>query len=155
MDVHQWLNIMDTFADGIYKLEELHPDLKDFKTDPKLPDELKKDVTVALIDDGVSYLHMAVADKLASGKSFDSGYGNQEVNGAPEPYYGSTTGHGTYMAYMIGRVCPRVKIFVCKLDVVRKDAGGKATFTAKSAADVRSTHQSPISPSNQTLTPLY
>ena len=101
-----------------------------------LPDELKRDVTVALIDDGVTYMHPAVSDKLLCGKSFDSGFGKPDSLGTPEPYYGSTTGHGTFMAYMIQRVCPDVKIFVYRIDVLRR-ADGSVSFTAKSAADVR------------------
>ncbi|KAF2012823.1 hypothetical protein BU24DRAFT_465179 [Aaosphaeria arxii CBS 175.79] len=135
MDTHQWLSVMDNFADGLVRWNPLKDLPADLTKISNLPEDLLKDVTVALIDDGVSFMHRALADKLAKGKSFDSGYGDQDVLGAPEPFYGSTTGHGTCMAYMIQRVCPNVKIYVCKLDTIRKEPGVPANFTAKSAAD--------------------
>jgi hypothetical protein len=58
--------------------------------------------------------------------------------GASEPFHRSSTGHGTWMAYMMSRICPNVKLFVCKLDVLRHESGRKANFTARSAADVGS-----------------
>ncbi|KAK5992939.1 Intracellular serine protease-like protein [Cladobotryum mycophilum] len=135
MDTYRWLSIMDRFADGISSLEPLKEFPADYLTDPSLPHELQRDVEVVLIDDGVNFMHRAVADKIEIGRSFDSGYYDLNQSGTPEPFHGSTTGHGTYMAYMIGRVCPGVKIYVCKLNVMRREGGEKANFTAKSAAD--------------------
>ncbi|KAL6900453.1 hypothetical protein GGI43DRAFT_383927 [Trichoderma evansii] len=85
-------------------------------------------MTVALIDDGVNFMHEAVAARLDTGRNFP-------IGNASDPFHGSTTGHGSIMAYMIGRVCHTVKIYVCKLDVVRQP-GEKASFTAESAADL-------------------
>ena len=128
---------MDTFADGISRLNSTPPPglQENFLTDERLPPELRKDVKVALLDDGANFMHRAIASQLENGRSFDSSYGDQDLSGAPGPFHGSTTGHGTCMAYMIGRVCPPVKIFVCKMYVIRH-GGQKAKFTAKSAADV-------------------
>lgn len=114
-------------------------------TDENLPAELQKDVKVALLDDGANFMHKAIKGQLENGRSFDSGSENPDLSGnTPGPFHGSTTGHGTYMAYMIGRVCPSVKIFVCKMNVIRQDGGAKARFTAKSAADV----STPFSPTD-------
>ncbi len=135
IDTHRWLNIMDRFADGIFALNPPAGFPPDYLTNPTLPPELRKDVKVALIDDGVNLTHKAIANKIENGRSFDSVYDDPDLRGAPEPFHGSTTGHGTCMAYMIGRVCPNVKIFVCKLNVIRRGGGEKANFTAKSAAD--------------------
>ena len=126
---------MDVFADYICNLEEELPDgfPKDYLTDKDLRSELRENVRVALIDDGVNIMHKAIRDKIDHGKCCESG--------DAEPYIGgnfdwSATSHGTHMAYMIGRICPKVKIFVYKLDVARNAGDEKATFSAKSAADV-------------------
>jgi hypothetical protein len=140
IDPHRWLTIMDTFANGIDKLFAPTRFPENYFTHPSLPGELQKEVRVALIDDGANFMHKAIASKLENGRSFDSGYGDPDLSSAPAPFHGSTTGHGTYMAYMIGRVCPAVKIFVCKLDVARNTGTAKANFTAKSAADVSLIH---------------
>ena len=139
IDEHQWLDIMDTFSGAVRKVQEEKlsnfPD--EWLTSSKLPKELSKEVTVALIDDGVDFMHPAISKNLMPGRSFDSGFGLHDRLGSPAPFHGSTTGHGTFMAYMIQRVCPSVKIFVYKIDVLPKDKDGDAvTFTAKSAADV-------------------
>lgn len=130
---------MDTFAGAVRRVQEerLQNFPEDYLTCQTLPKELSKDVTVALIDDGVDSMHPAISKNLVGGKSFDSGFGPRDRLGSPAPFHGSETGHGTFMAYMIQRVCPSVKIFVYKLDVRGKDKFGDAvTFTAKNAADV-------------------
>ncbi|TEY48074.1 hypothetical protein BOTCAL_0298g00150 [Botryotinia calthae] len=138
IDPHRWLTVMDSFVKAICKLnppqklspgEQGKPDQgRLYLKDEKLPPALRKDIQVALIDDGADFMHKAIADKLDGGRSFDSS------KGIPVPYHGSTTGHGTYMAYMIRRICPQVKIYVCKLNVMR-GGDGTARFTAESAAD--------------------
>ncbi|KAF2106735.1 hypothetical protein BDV96DRAFT_607204 [Lophiotrema nucula] len=135
---HLWLNIMDAFAEGICKLvkppkSHYQPEGEqpyNYLKDPKLSAELTSDVTVALIDDGVDFIHKAFSDKLGEGKTFESG-----CSTVPEPYYVSTTGHGSFMANMIGRMCPRVKILVYKIEVLEQEQGVK--FRAKSVADLQ------------------
>ncbi|QSZ36419.1 hypothetical protein DSL72_006296 [Monilinia vaccinii-corymbosi] len=131
------LTVMDSFVKAICKLntpqklspgEQAKPDQgQHYLKDKKLPEALRKDVQVALIDDGADFMYKAIADKLNGGRSLDTG------KAAPVPFHGLTTGHGTYMAYMIGRVCPHVKIYVCKLNLIR-GGSGSASFT-ESAAD--------------------
>ena len=130
IDTHRWLIVMDTFADGIYKLNRPAGLPQDHLTHSTLPPELQKDLKVALIDDGANFMHKAIASKIENGRSFDSGSEDPDLNGAPGPFHGSTTGHGTYM------VCPCAKVFVCRLDVNKRGGGEKAYFTAKSAADI-------------------
>ncbi|CAD6442393.1 bb52b886-4da0-4df4-8be6-03664f8edd25 [Sclerotinia trifoliorum] len=131
IDPHQWLTVMDSFVKAICKLkppqEEKLDQGQNYLKDSKLPQALRKDVQVALIDDGADFMHKAIGDKLNGGRSFGTGKG-------VAAFHGSTTGHGTYMAYMIGRICPRVEIYVCKLNVIR-GGDGSASFTAESAAD--------------------
>ncbi|QPC72231.1 hypothetical protein HYE68_002983 [Fusarium pseudograminearum] len=137
IDPYQWLSVMDRFSDGIASLEPLEcfPGEDEYLKHPSLPAELRKDVKVALIDDGVNFMHKSLAENMDGGKSFDREYDDGYRPGPREPFHGSATGHGTCMAYMIRRVCPRVKIFGCRLNVLRGNVDGKASFTAKSAAD--------------------
>lgn len=107
IDSHRWLEVMDEFANGIFNLEPPDGAPHDYLHSEQLPQELRKDITVALIDDGVNFMHEAVAARLDTGRNFP-------IGNASDPFHGSTTGHGTIMAYMIGRVCPTVKIYVCK-----------------------------------------
>lgn len=129
MDPHSWLKTMDKFADGIYALEPPRDFPSDYLTNPQLPEQLREGVKVALIDDGVDFMSRSIAEKLEGGRSFD-------IASDEDPFHGSTTGHGTLMAYMIARVCPKVRIFVGKLNMVCHSDGKQASFTAKSAAQV-------------------
>ncbi|KAF5706216.1 hypothetical protein FGLOB1_7536 [Fusarium globosum] len=125
---HKWLTIMDKLADGIWGLSPLKKD-----EDIELPDSLKKDITVALIDDGVGIMNSGLAEKVFDGYSFDDGYDRLDLPGSKRPYYKSATGHGTLMAEMITRVCPSAKIFSCRLHVF--PGQDRPHFTAKSAAE--------------------
>ncbi|KIW80117.1 hypothetical protein Z517_06732 [Fonsecaea pedrosoi CBS 271.37] len=129
-ETHKWLHIMDTFADGVYRIK---PD-RDVDFFNSLPPELKADVRVALIDDGVQFGHESLQEKIQDGWSFDDGYDGVDLPGARRPFHESSTGHGTLMANMICRICPNAKIFVCRLNVYPGD-GTKSLFSAKSAAD--------------------
>lgn len=134
IDPNQWLKIMDAFADGIQSLKAQPPGCNGNFEDNNYDKGLKDDVRVALIDDGVDFMDRSLLSSLLDGKCFPDGLNEHEVIGAPDPpFHGSTTGHGTFMASMIRRICPAVKIFVCKIDMIQ---GQKANFTAKSAADV-------------------
>ncbi|KAE8356245.1 hypothetical protein BDV28DRAFT_145429 [Aspergillus coremiiformis] len=135
---HQWLNVMDQFIARVRDLSnrELPGGFpEDYLTSLTLPGLLAKKVTVALIDDGAHFFHPAISGCLGGGRSFSSVYREYDGIGAPEPYHGSTTGHGTTMACLISRMCPEVEIFVCKMDISGKAENGKPDFTAKSAAD--------------------
>ena len=135
---------MDTFATGVYNVKlDGKPDV--FESYP----DLKAEVRVALIDDGVQFGHDSLQDKVQDGCSFDDGYDSIELPGARRPYYESTTGHGTLMANMICRVCPNAKIFACRLNVFPGE-NGKSHFSAKSAADVRLSVYSLYSQSSRT-----
>ncbi|KAK0662083.1 putative peptidase [Cercophora samala] len=103
LSAHKWLNCMDAFADEIQNVP-VPP------TQHKL---LKKDITVALIDDGVNIDTPTIAGKVIGGATFDRG--EPDENG-PSPYFISASGHGTVMADMICRVCPTAKLYVFKLE---------------------------------------
>ncbi|PCD32230.1 hypothetical protein FGRA07_09482 [Fusarium graminearum] len=76
IDSYQWLSVMDRFADGIASLEPLEcfQGEDDYLKHPSLPDEMRKDVKVALIDDGVNFMHKSLAENMYGGKSFDREY---------------------------------------------------------------------------------
>jgi hypothetical protein len=100
---HKWLICMDNFADEIQNVQVL----------PTKQKELQKEITVALIDDGVNIDIPTVAGKVTGGGTFDRG--DPDENG-PSPYFISSSGHGTVMADMICRVCPTAKLYVFKLE---------------------------------------
>jgi hypothetical protein len=134
---------MDTFSNAIWKIEKewLSVDTKSCGAPSiraeALHPELTEHVTVALIDAGVDFMHKAISTNLVPGRSFSNHLDSPDSLEIPAPFHGSTTGHGTFMAYMIQRVCPSVKITVYKIDVLQKaKTTDPVTFTAKSAADV-------------------
>ncbi|KAK4241524.1 hypothetical protein C8A03DRAFT_30246 [Achaetomium macrosporum] len=128
---HQWLEIMDRFAKAIC---DLPPD-RYVKGLPNLPPELKRDVRVCLIDDGVDADHPSISQRMdyAHGKAFGTSPG-EEHRGLVLPFYESATRLGTVVANMITRVCPYAKIVSYRLDA-RQGEDGRPQFTAKSAAD--------------------
>lgn len=103
LSAHKWLNCMDKFADEIQNVQ----------VPPSTQKELQKEITVALIDDGVNIDIPTVAGKVIGGATFDRG--EPDENG-PSPYFVSSGGHGTVMADMICRVCPTMKLYVFKLE---------------------------------------
>jgi hypothetical protein len=137
---NQWLDIMDAFATRLASIQAKSPPgySGDFLKDDTIKMILKKDVTIALIDDGVDFVNPLISESLKPGKCFPHGLSEDyDVVGAPDPpFHESTTGHGTNMAYQIRRICPAAKIIPCKVHMLRHEPPSKANFTAKSAADV-------------------
>ena len=138
---HKWLRIMDTFAEGINRIV---PD-EDQEFFNSLPEELRKNVKVALIDDGVNIWQKSITERIKDGWSFDTGYDESDPPEAMRPFHESATGHGTLMANMICRVCPRAEIFVYRMNVYSGD-DSRSHFTPQSAADVS---RGPMSLSSQ------
>jgi hypothetical protein len=103
LSAHKWLNCMDAFADEIQNVAV--PSTQEA--------DLKKEITVALIDDGVNIDIPTIAGKVMGGATFDRG--EPDENG-PSPYFHSDTGHGTVMADTICRVCPTAKLYFFKLE---------------------------------------
>ena len=89
---------------------------------------------VALIDDGIRSNYDDLDDNIEQGMTFMSSNQNSVLRFA-QNYNTSIYGHGTVMAYYIRRVCPKVRLYVAKLDG-RSHARG-VSFSVKSAADVR------------------
>ncbi|EHK25576.1 uncharacterized protein TRIVIDRAFT_125374, partial [Trichoderma virens Gv29-8] len=114
---HRWLKAMNSFAELIHGMEDIDTN----------ESHLKDPITVAVIDDGVNNCHPALRGKIHSEFSF-----HQREN-MPIPYYVTSTGHGTVMATMICRVCPKAKLQIFKLDTYTSN-DGTTQITAESAA---------------------
>ncbi|KUJ16880.1 uncharacterized protein LY89DRAFT_669327 [Mollisia scopiformis] len=111
---HKWLTTMDDFADFIQNV------------DSPLP--FVEPITIALIDDGVDIGEQSLHAKIIGGRSFC-----QRGENLNKPYYVTSGGHGTVMASLICRVCPRAQLYVVKLDEHMSE-NSKRQITAKSAA---------------------
>jgi hypothetical protein len=91
-------------------------------------------VKVAVIDNGVDASLDALDGKIAVGTSFcpipDTSYHN--------PYYmtSETISHGSMVAGLICRMCPKAKLYVARIDEL-PSSGGHPLLTAESAAKVR------------------
>ncbi|KAI1109570.1 hypothetical protein F5Y14DRAFT_444621 [Nemania sp. NC0429] len=128
---HQWLEYMDRFSTGIFSLP---PDDEYINSIPNLPAELRRDVRICLIDDGVDIQHRSIMERIEDGGRAFGAYTRDEYRGMARPFYDSTTNHGTLMANMMIRVCPFAKIASYRLDT-RRGEDNRIHFTAKSAAD--------------------
>lgn len=109
---------MDSFADFYQNVE------------PLVQTQAEEPITVGLIDDGVDITEQSLISKVIGGRSFCHRYDNLSA-----PFYVTTGWHGTVMASLISRVCPKVQIYVLKLDEYPAE-DGKRQITAKSAAKV-------------------
>jgi Subtilase family len=92
----------------------------------------KRQVKVALIDDGVDASHIPIRNNIEGGVTYCT---SSPENNITSSYYSSSSGHGTLMATLICFVCPSVKLYVAKLDDQRASEG--TAFTTKSALKVR------------------
>jgi hypothetical protein len=112
-----WLQHMDSVADYVATIGQ----------------NVKEDIKVAVIDDGIDGFQENITDNIVSGISFcrysDSG-------NLMNAYYVPSGGHGTMMASLICRLCPQVKLFVARLEEY-KAPFNKRHITARSAAEVR------------------
>ncbi|KAI1259153.1 hypothetical protein F5Y18DRAFT_315386 [Xylariaceae sp. FL1019] len=128
---HKWLGCIDRFASGIFTLK---PDVY-IKSVSTLPDELKKNVRVCLIDDGVDIRHRSLQDRIdITGRTFGVNAIENYHRISPLPYYDSMTNHGTLMASMIARVCPFATITSYRMDMWMGD-DNKFHPAPESAAD--------------------
>jgi hypothetical protein len=76
-----------------------------------MPDP-KREIKVAVVDDGVDKLQGSFGDSIITGVSF---YTSQRGFGT-WPHYFSSSGHGTLMAQLVRRICPKAKLYIARLD---------------------------------------
>ncbi|KAK1638700.1 hypothetical protein BDP81DRAFT_422513 [Colletotrichum phormii] len=118
-----WFKYVEEFVSIIPTPEEL-PDY-DFR-DPHL-----RRVRVALIDDGVDLFSKSMRcleSRFLEGRSFD------QTPDGPNPVYSSVSGHGTFMAKTILRICPFADIIPYRLKTVRDASSNRRVPDASSAA---------------------
>lgn len=138
---HEWLNCMERFAGcmSIFWQETLKRSQEGVEKDNKSNhllskdstqnlNNLRKDVVVALIDDGVDSCDSTFSGRAIEGKTFDY------RDGSVGQYYISARGHGTEMARMILKVCPMASIYSIRLKTHISPDKGQATIDATSAA---------------------
>lgn len=113
----RWLQCTEAFAQILKKYMNNCPALKE--------DQFIK---VAIIDDGVDPDKDNIGENIADGETF---YDNK---GHWPGYYQSSYGHGHYMAGLIQQLCPKVRLYIAKLNELWSD--GKSQITAESAAKV-------------------
>jgi hypothetical protein len=111
----------------------------DFIQNVKPPRDLYEPVTVALIDDGVDMKEQSLHGKVIGGMSFCPRDEAQNLN---KPYYVTGGGHGTAMASLICRVCPKAQLYILKLEEHTSPTSTRQ-ITAKSAAKVGSHFPAP------------
>ncbi|KAH7186030.1 uncharacterized protein B0J16DRAFT_356122 [Fusarium flagelliforme] len=141
-DEHEWISQMERFSGPMRTLweETLKESIDPFDSssdearrissaDSQILSTLRKDVVVALIDDGVDTLDPAFSNRFVEGKTFD--YRGDDGVGQ---YYVSANGHGTDMARMILKVCPMASIYSIKLKTQPSIGGRHLTIDESSVA---------------------
>ncbi|KAH6624421.1 hypothetical protein B0J18DRAFT_409874 [Chaetomium sp. MPI-SDFR-AT-0129] len=109
--LRKWLNHHLLEADGDGKQVRLAED---------------KEIRVAVIDDGVNIDCDDIAENVEEGETFCDNAGHWPG------YYQSSYGHGHLMACLIRDLCPRVKLYIAKLNEMWVD--GRPRITPESAA---------------------
>ncbi|KAK6360673.1 hypothetical protein TWF730_006807 [Orbilia blumenaviensis] len=127
---------LGSFATSDYSLERENEWLKVMKNfsiclNNLLPKSSSQDIKIALIDDGVDASLSLFEGKIAAGRSFCPYPNSKEL--VSSYFVTSGKSHGTIMAYLICTICPRVKLYVARLDE-GYNLYGKRQITAQSAA---------------------
>lgn len=118
---HTWIKTMDSFRDV---QQEFMCNFMSKESQSEM-----EPIRVALIDDGIDINQLAY--QPFTGRSF-SHRGDEREN----PWYHSSSGHGTIMAQQIYRICPDARLYVFKLDG-KPGEDHKLRIIPKSAAQVR------------------
>ncbi|KAI1123723.1 hypothetical protein F5Y10DRAFT_285770 [Nemania abortiva] len=121
---HDWIRCMTEFRKLLYDAENTFSRIEN----RKIEEEINEPIKVALIDDGVNINELEHTP--IGGRSFCP---RNEDKSRNFPYYVSSSGHGTVMASQIYRICPRVQLYVLKLEDY-PDEHGNRQITARSAA---------------------
>lgn len=124
VDEHEWLRCMDDFATYIHNI-----DLDASGPGGPLNGKTNKPrpITVALIDDGFDINDQSVYEKVLGGRSFCV------KNNLNAPYWATSRSHGTVMASLICRVCPKARLYILRLDEHIARDQKRRQITAKSA----------------------
>jgi hypothetical protein len=121
---HEWIQCMKDFRRLLFDAERYYERGK--------PEEIiEEPIKIALIDDGVDVKDLEFG--FIGGRTFCT---RDEEHNLNDPYYVSSTGHGTIMAKQIHMLCPRAQFYVLRLEDHAAEEGSRQ-LTAKSAALVR------------------
>ncbi|KAL6878819.1 hypothetical protein J3F83DRAFT_724010 [Trichoderma novae-zelandiae] len=121
---HEWLQCMKEFKKLLFDAERSYFDREKVKIDGSIEEPIK----VALIDDGVDVKDLEF--NFIGGRTFCT---RDEEHNLNDPYYVSSTGHGTIMARQIQSLCPRAQFYILRLEDHASEEGSRQ-ITAKSAA---------------------
>ncbi|MCJ1392423.1 hypothetical protein MMC18_005290 [Xylographa bjoerkii] len=88
-------------------------------------------VKIAVIDDGIDASLENIDGKIACGVTYCP---DAASTGLMNAYYVLSGTHGTTMACLICKICPKSRLYVARLEEY-ESAAGKRQITAKSAAD--------------------
>ncbi|KAF3912211.1 hypothetical protein ABW21_db0209351 [Orbilia brochopaga] len=116
---HAWIETMKNFAENF--IMRLPDPIGDMYGPP---------VKIAVLDNGIDAALPIFHGKIAAGTSFAPyPYSRDLINA----YFAPSDDHGTIMASLICTVCPRVQLYVARLDE-GSSVDGRRQITAKSAA---------------------
>lgn len=90
-------------------------------------------VRIAIIDDGVDASLAILDGKIAIGKSFCPYANSSDLMNS---YFVPAGNHGTCMAALVCKICPKVDLYVARLEERTMARSDHRQITAKSAADV-------------------
>jgi hypothetical protein len=96
-------------------------------------------VKVAIIDDGVDASLKSLDGKIAAGQTFSP---FRDSLGIRNGYYTSSCDHGTYMATLVSRTCPSVRIYVAKVGESAEDLDNDEYRITSQVSNVRRFHNS-------------
>ena len=120
---HEWIQCMKEFRKLLFDAER-------YCDRQKIEESIEEPIKVALIDDGVDVKDLEYT--FIGGRTFCT---RDEQHNLNDPYYVSSTGHGTIMAKQIHLLCPRAQFYVLRLEDHPSEEAGRQ-ITAKSAAQV-------------------
>ncbi|PNP43868.1 hypothetical protein TGAMA5MH_04151 [Trichoderma gamsii] len=118
---HEWIQCMKDFRRLLFDAERYYER-------GKVEETIEEPIKIALIDDGVDVKDLEFS--FIGGRTFCT---RDEQHNLNDPYYVSSTGHGTIMAKQIHLLCPRAQFYVLRLEDHASEEGGRQ-ITAKSAA---------------------
>ncbi|KAI8675461.1 Peptidase-S8 domain-containing protein [Fusarium keratoplasticum] len=118
---HEWIQCMKEFRRLLFDAERYYDR-------GKIEESIEEPIKIALIDDGVDIKDLEYS--FIGGRTFCKRDPEHNLN---DPYYVSSTGHGTIMAKQIHLLCPRAQFYVLRLEDHPSDESARQ-ITAKSAA---------------------
>ncbi|KAL6361224.1 hypothetical protein LRP88_04688 [Fusarium phalaenopsidis] len=121
LKTHEWIQCMKEFRRLLFDAERYYDR-------GKIEESIEEPIKIALIDDGVDIKDLEYS--FIGGRTFCKRDPEHNLN---DPYYVSSTGHGTIMAKQIHLLCPRAQFYVLRLEDHPSDESTRQ-ITAKSAA---------------------